>query len=338
MRNAKTTMKLKTNNSKRTSYSQFDLLGNDENALSKAFAYLLSFDHECYYEFLKFLDYKIAKKEQNFTAVEITIQRNRDEGITDIELTDNTNYQFIIECKIKSGKIMTQRTQYIPSFDSKVKTKILCFLTQERDTNIQVENGVLIKNISWLDVIDLYSQKQFSNKEIVQSFLKFATKNYKMKTLKEILIQDLKIPSEIKRFKEFSVYRRDQTFGTPIYFAPYFTRGATDMEGINSLSKILGILTLKSGDIESFEHELKNFSQNETQISSWINGVKLDSLHDDTTFTFYFLDKPFEFKTPLLKDRGNHKDVGKGWISKFIPKNRCVSFVDFIKHIPELNP
>jgi hypothetical protein len=327
-------MHLKNKHSIRTSLSPFDLLGSDENALSKAFAYMLSCDASCYKEFLKLLGYKTNG---DFNNVEILTQKYRDEGITDIELTDNLKYHIIIECKVRSGKILAQRTQYINSFDKQVPKKILCFLTQERDTNSQIQDGVVIKNTSWLDIIDLYSDRKFSGNEIVTMFIKFATKNYKMRTLKEVLIQDLKIPLEIERFKEFAVYRRDQTFGTPIYFAPYFTRGATSIEGISTLSKILGILTLKSKDIDLFQHELENFSTNRDQVQKWINGVKLNSQGDDTIYTFYFLDEAFVFKSPLMKERGNHKEVGKGWISKFIPKNRCVSFVEFIKRIPELN-
>ena len=130
---------------------------------------------------------------------------------------------------------------------------------------------------------------------------------------------------------------RDQTFGTPIYFAPYFTRGATPREGICNISRILGILTLKPVEIQAFRTDLEGFSDDNTQVERWINGVIHGNDDPNIVLSYYFLDKPFEFTTPLLKDRGNHKGVGEGWISKFIPKNRCVSFIDFIKHIPELN-
>ena len=100
---------------------------------------------------------------------------------------------------------------------------------------------MIIKNTSWLEIIELYNNKQFIHKPIVTEFLKFATKNYKMRELKEILIQGLGDKTEIKRFKEFGIYRRDQTFGTPIYFAPYFNRGSGETEGITKLSiKYLG--------------------------------------------------------------------------------------------------
>jgi hypothetical protein len=54
------------------------------------------------------------------------------------------------------------------------------------------------------------------------------------------------------------------------------------------------------------------------------------------TYTYYFLDEPLKFKTALKKDGGIKKGRGKNWIAAHITPNRCVTFTDFIKHIPEL--
>ena len=138
-------------------------------------------------------------------------------------------------------------------------------MTQERDTNKQFHNDIQIINTSWLEIIELYNNRKFNNKKIVSTFLRFATKNYKMRELKEILIQYLKDKTGVERFQNFAVYRRDQTFGTPIYFAPYFTRGATEQKGIINLSRILVILTLKTDDIETFRSDLEAFSGDTNQ-------------------------------------------------------------------------
>ena len=222
------------------------------------------------------------------------------------------------------------------AFDNSAQTKVLCILTQERDTNKQIEKDVTIRNTSWLEIIELFNNKNFTQKPIVSDFLKFATKNYKMRELKEILIQDLSDSTEICRFKEFGIYRRDQTFGTPIYFAPYFNRGSRYIEGIIKLSRILGILTFKPDDIENFRSDLESFTTNKATVDKWKNGIQLGNDSKNFTYTYYFLDEPLTFTTPLKKDGGREKGRGKDWNAAMIPPNRCVSFTDFIKHIPEL--
>jgi len=330
-------MIIKNEETVKTSLSYFDLLGSNETAIAKAFSFLIASDKDCYFEFLSFLGVKQSNNEKNFFSVEIITEKDRNEGRTDIELSNKNDYHIIIECKVNNGKVFNQRTQYLTSFNQASKPKILCFLTQERDTNKQLQNDIQIINTSWLDIIELYNNKKFTNKKIVSTFLKFATKNYKMREIKEILIQDLKDKTEIERFQNFGVYRRDQTFGTPIYFAPYFTRGATSQEGITNLSKIVGILTLTPNDIDTFRSDLEAFTDDKNQVDNWINGVKHGNDVNNITFTYYFLDRPLVLKSPLRKSQGNEKGTGKGWISKFIPKNRCVSFIDFINHIPELS-
>lgn len=329
-------MILKRTETERTSYNLLDLLGSDENALSKAFAFLIAADKDCYFEFLKHLNIRIKNTEKNFQEATVTIQKKRTEGVTDIEITQTDRFHIIVECKIGKGKVKKQRIQYLSSFDHNAKNKILCILTQERDTNKQIENDVTIRNTSWLEIIELYNNKHFLHKQLVSDFLKFATKNYKMRELKEILIQGLGDQTEIQRFNQFKVYRRDQTFGTPIYFAPYFNRGSGQIEGITKLSKILGILTFKPDDIENFRSDLESFSEDKNIVDTWMQGIKFGNDDKNTVYTYYFLDEPLTFNKPLKKDGGIEKGRGKNWIAANIPRNRCVSFTDFIKHIPEL--
>jgi len=328
-------MIIKNSNTQKTTLSQFDLLGQDEVALSKAFAFLIGYDSECYFEFLKFIGIKQKKSVENFIKSNITTERKRTEGRTDIEIKCENDFHVIIECKVNNNKLFKQRTQYLNSFDDGARQKILCFITQERDTNKQITNNVQILNTSWLEIIELFNSKKFINKEIVKSFLNFSTKNYKMKQLKEILIQDVNV-EEINRFENYNVYRRNQTFGTPLYFAPYFTRNTGKIEGISNLTKILGILTLKPIDIDNFISDLEGFANNPDQVRLWINGVKNGKDIPTETYTYYFLDYPLKFNRPLRKDGGIEKGRGKNWIAAQIPQNRCVSFIDFVKHIPEL--
>ena len=334
-------MVLKNINTNSTTFSTLDLLGSDEVALSKAFAFLLSQDRYCYFQFLRFIGVKTKNTVNNYFNSNITIEKKRKEGRTDIELADGIKYHVIIECKIKKGRAVKQRTQYLTAFNERVEKKVLCFLTQERDTHKQIPKDVTVLNIRWIDIIELYNNRAFTDKAIVSEFLKYTTKNYKMKELKEILIQGLGDDTEIKRFEKYGVYRRDLTFGAPIYFAPYFNRNSGKMVGISNLSKILGILSFKSSEIENIRPDLESFTSDKSQIENWIKGIKLKGKFDkkskrDTIYTYYFLDDPLSFKNALVKDGGIKKGRGKNWIAANIPKNRCVTFAEFIKHIPEL--
>jgi len=329
-------MLLKSTSSDKTTHSQLDLLGKDEVALAKAFAFLLSSDKDCYFKFLRFLDIKVKNTPSNYHHSAISTEKHREEGRTDIELLQGNKYHVIVECKVKKGKVIKQRIQYLTAFNDKAKFKVLCFLTQERDTNKQIKEDVVIKNTSWLEIIELLSNKNLQNKPLVYEFLKFATKNYKMRTLKEILIQNVQDGFEIKRFEVFGVYRREQTFGTPIYFAPYFTRNSGKKEGISNLSKILGILTFKPIDAENFRSDIEAFSDDRIQVNNWIKGIRYGRDNKNNIYTYYFLDKPLKFDEPLRKDGGIEKGRGKNWIAGMIPPNRCVSFSEFIKHIPQL--
>src|SRR5690606_409745 len=106
--------------------------GNNETALAKAFAYLISIDKDCYFEFLYFLGVKQPNNEKNFFSADIKTEKDRDEGRTDIEIVNKTDFHIIVECKVNSGKVIKQRTQYLTSFNSTAKQKILCFLTQTK--------------------------------------------------------------------------------------------------------------------------------------------------------------------------------------------------------------
>ena len=100
-----------------------------------------------------------------------------------------------------------------------------------------------------------------------------------MNEQKEILIQDLSDKTELKRYSQHNLYRREQTFGTPLYFAPYFTRNAnqTEGEGISYLSKILGVLTLIPNEIDNYEIDLRRFNNDNEIVDKWMKGVKLNS-------------------------------------------------------------
>jgi hypothetical protein len=327
-------MIIKLEKTKRTTLNFFDLLGNDENGLSKAFTFVLASNPKAYIEFMKYLGFPYLRQKSHFPSVQVEIQKKRKEGVTDIEFYVKGEYHIIIECKIGEGRITSQRRQYIPSFDRKVRTKLLCFMTQERESNLLVEEGIKIRYFSWLDVLDIFDRKEFCEDRLMAEFLKFMQRSYKMRTVREILVQDLGEAKAIDRFKTNNLYVRDETYGNPLYFAPYFTRNSKqpEREGISYLSRVLGVLTIIPSEITMFEDELKNFTDSSSLMDKWLAGVKAD-MDIREKRTYFFLDNPMRFKSPLLKV--SMKD-SKNWIGGHIPKNRCVSFDEFIKHIPKL--
>jgi hypothetical protein len=328
-------MEIKKTGSPKSVISLFDLLGNDETALSKAFAFILGKEKDALKEFLKFIGVSKRITDKIFRQVRITTEYSRNEGRTDIEIEIGKDTHIIIEAKVRKNRVRQQRTQYLTAFNKSAKEKILVFLTQERDSNKQIAQDVKIINTSWLDVTGLFDQKKFIDNELVFQFLRYVSKNYKMNEQKEILIQDLSDETELQRYREHNLYRRDQTFGTPLYFAPYFTRSANqpEGEGISYLSKILGVLTLVPNEIDNYEIDLRRFKNDNEIVEKWIQGVKLNSAEITDSLTYYFLDEPVTINENLLKDGGKKKGRGKNWIAAMIPKNRCVTFEEFVRRM-----
>ncbi len=211
-------MKIKQAGYISSTLNRFDLLGNDEVGLSKAFAYLLSVEPSILFRFLRELDISVKNSESSLKKITIDIERKRDEGRTDIEIFQQDKFHVIIECKVKTNRIKEQRSQYIRSFEATKANKVLCFITQERDSTHEVTPEVDVHYKGWLDIIDTLDQNDLVRSEIVREFVAYVTKGFKMRNQKEVLIQDLSQPKEINRFLKNHVYRRDTTFGSPLYF------------------------------------------------------------------------------------------------------------------------
>jgi hypothetical protein len=188
-----------------------------------------------------------------------------------------------------------------------------------------------------MDILDVFEDKRLAIKsDLVRQFMTYAVRTYKMKTQKEILVQDLSWPIDLDRYFKYSIYKRDVTFGSPLYFAPYFTRKANETigEGIRYLSRVLGVLTLKPRDIEDYQSDLESFSENSSQVKKWKQGVKIGGkTYQNIERTFYFLDEPVGLSHSLLKDGTIKKGRGVKWIAAMIPKNRCVTFAEFVRRM-----
>lgn len=315
----------------------FDVLGNDEVALTKAFAFVLGHERKVLSLFLRHVGVNKTITQNAFNEISIITERKRHEGRTDIEIEMKGVFHLIVEAKVRGGKVIRQRRQYVESFNPATKENVMVFLTQERDSNLEIACDIRVVNTSWFDIANLLGGNDFEEIVLVNQLIGYLTRNLRMNMLKVVLIQDVSHLSEILRFKECAVYRRNQTWGTPLYFAPYFTRVANqpEGEGIPYLSKILGVLTLNPKDIDRFENDLLSFKNDKATIKRWTEGVRSDIGEKSEKLTYYFLDEPLRLKKNLLKDKGREKGRGAGWIAANIPKNRCVSFGEFVKRMNE---
>ena len=318
-----------------THVTPFDLLGDDETALSKAFAYVLAKNRKALFVFLRHLGIKSKDTDNNFAATTVGIEYSRTEGRTDIELLNQTAFHVIIECKVDTGRISAQRKQYISAF-ADVPRRVMCFITQIPDTQKSTHAGITSCYLSWMQILDILEQARLQTDPVIRQFMLYAIRTHKMKTQKEILLQDLSDPTELKRWKDHDLYKRDVTFGSPLYFAPYFTRkiASTLGEGMRYLSPIMGVLTLKPVDVKAFTTDMYSFADDTQRVQRWIAGVTLGNIaHQNEEHTFYFLGEAVELPFPLKKDGTIKKGRGKNWVAGMIPKNRCVTFAEVIRRL-----
>ncbi len=276
-------MEIKTNSQDKSYLDVFDIADSSgkETNLSKILAYVISKDERALKAFLKLLDdasilgRNYAKTLLKKTSVSIEVSYNNKQlqtekkgGRTDIEIkvdAPQAKIFIIVECKVGKNKATIQQYNlYKPIYKIPEKSisehkKYFVYLSHQSGINIVNDNrDVAVIDITWRDVINALSNvSDSSEKSELQSFINYYERRYGMANQKEILVQDLSDPIEVERLNNF-VYRRGKVNGSPLYFAPYFTRsyngGADKKEGITQFSKILGIVTTSNiswGEIES---------------------------------------------------------------------------------------
>ncbi len=354
-------MEIKT---KTFAISQFDLLGYKETSLCKAFAFLLAKDKQSFIAILRNI-FNIRYSTKYWDTANITIEDHYNNiGRTDIDIQLaelfearlKTDHHIIIEAKIAKNRLQIDQNQkYLACFDNDLPTtkKHLCFVTNALSSNRITKNqtDVSISYVSWADII--YYLDRIKNKsDILHQFLYYYDKGYKMKNTKEVLVQDLKHESEIKRFIEYGVYIRDAQSGTPLYFAPHFTKDAeyipeTKRGGIFYFSEVCGVITGTKDIINSkvckdllrkFATELTcDENQKNETIEKWKKGIKLKIENTQniktSEYSIYLLGETIELKHPFHKDGGIKEGRGKNWIAAAISKNRCIPFKEFIRRM-----
>ncbi|GAB1442911.1 hypothetical protein MASR2M39_17470 [Ignavibacteriales bacterium] len=319
-------------------YSIYDLLGNNEMALSQAFAHLLASDEESFKCFFRDILGEKYLKKNTFENAEIGLEKHsRDDGRTDIEIKSE-HYHVIIEIKIKNNPITGQISQYLKRFDEDAKSNHFVGISNIPSLLPTFHENIKFHNISWMGIFQKFqlikepaTQLNPSLKEpatLLHQFVLFFERNYFKMQQKEILVQDLANQNQIKLLDDSLIYKRDKVVGIPLYYAPYFTQGSGIEPGISRLYRVLAVFYAKTDEenwlIQTYDYleknvELKNVK--EDILNKWKAGLKtIES--SGTGFNFYFLDEPVTLPFRVLK--GNK-------IMNQIPKNYSITFKELFQ-------
>lgn len=330
----------------------FHLFGDKETGLTKAFAYVLSTNRKLLFKFLREMGIIVNNTDDNFKAITIETEKvHHEHGRTDIEIKLDGRFHLIIEAKVGTNKEITQRYRYPEILLKSDETvRVLCFITQTNEHWFASgEEGIAVKNINWILIDELTDDQEIIQDQTTYRFLQYLRRFFTMKTQKEILIQDLGYGKEIDKYRSCNLYRREVIYGSPLYFCPYFTREANQLEGEGAsyISRVLGILSFRLSAIDNphaIIEELNSFCSDYEEdrkaalIGKWTKGIaeyideeksSRDETNEEKSYSFYFLDDPIKLPGKAMKDPKN----SKGWIGTNIPANRCVSFTALLTHM-----
>lgn len=319
-------------------YSIYDLLGNNEMALSQAFAHLLASDEESFKCFFRDILGEKYLKKNTFENAEIGLEKhNKHDGRTDIEI-QSEHYHVIIEIKINNNPIAGQISQYLTRFDQDAKGNHFVGISNIPSLVTSMHENIRFHNLSWMEIFQKFQSIKEpatllnpSLKEpatLLHQFLLFFERNYFKMQQKEILIQDISDLNEMRLLEGSLIYKRDKVVGIPLYFAPYFTKNSGVALGISQLYRVLAVFYAKTNEenwlIQTFEYLEKNVELKDVSpeiMEKWKNGLKsIES--SDTGFNFYFLDEPVTLPFRVLK--GNK-------IMNQIPKNYSITFKELFQ-------
>ena len=237
---------IKNDNSTRPSLNRFELVGDNENALSKSFAYILSMNSKFLESFFKLLNVKYSVSDFSSTEIKIQITSETDKGITDVEIISPDHY-VIIECKIGEATVSKeQQEKYVERFTiQKKKENVFCMITGTRNNFAYAPKNKLyrVENLTWHDILylittDFETKCNDTDKQCLIDFENFLTKGNYMRTQNEILIQDLGNPDKIELFEKYHIYNQgDIKLVFPLYFAPYYSK-KNETPGVNYIASV----------------------------------------------------------------------------------------------------
>ncbi len=307
----------------------YDLLGDDEKALTSAFAYLMAENESAFRIFLKGI-LKIRPKKDIYAQAKIEIEKHgKKDGRTDIEITAN-DLHIIIEGKVNNGVVQKQWEQYNNRFnDGPTVSNHLVAITSIPTVLGRSSEDINFHNTTWKDIYDVLNDyarggdDEDRDRKSILSFISFYERRYLKMLQKEILVQDLKNQEDLDLLTENAVYKRDIVHGIPLYFAPYITKNSGRDYGISKIYKVLAVYQSNTKDdywktaAARFLHENPELTEYKNLFDKWIKGF--ERIRDmEKGFTLYFLDdEPIVLPKTVLKG---------GAIMNQIPKNYSISF------------
>lgn len=291
-------------------FNMFDVMdsGKKETNVAKFLAYIISKNAFALKSIINLitgaddiLKNKNSKKILKNTSIEIEHTYNDKElcmkneaGRTDIEIrifNDHNKIEtfIIIECKVHDNKASVEQFEkYRNVFElpgvKNATNKYFVYLSNQTGVNLLHSENIKHVDLNWREVINqLYNcqDQETEHQQELIDFINYYERSYGMSNQKEILIQDLGRSEEIERFYN-CVYRRDKVNGSPLYFAPYFTRNKSQNEGINYISKILGIITTEKILWENARKNCENFIEMQYPCKK-INNLRISKIVDVKT-------------------------------------------------------
>ena len=111
----------------------FDLVGDDEVALAKIFAFVISKDKDIFSDFLKLCNIRTVITENVFKNSSISSEvYHGDKGRTDIEIDVAGKEYIIIETKVRSNKAKDSQLNTYQSIDKKFHIVLIFFPTHHK--------------------------------------------------------------------------------------------------------------------------------------------------------------------------------------------------------------
>ena len=297
-------MKIKNVGADQTHLSQLDLLGSNEVALTRAFAWLLGKERSVLHEFLRAIGIKrLRNTAENYAQVEINTEHHRKQGRTDIEVKQAGKFHVIIEAKLGDNRVGEQKERYLDIFSPDENNAVLCLLTAVEQPISEQHGNVRVHGISWFQVKDLLSGHGFFQRPLVAEFVQFISRGNAMQQRSEILVQDLSLGYTLEQFRSCNLYRRTNSAQRPLYIAPNFTASANTPEGagIHYLSKVLEQIQFKANDIDGFADRIQQIEGAPKElIAKWMKGFEIEE-EPHKEFHYFFLDEPERLLKPITK-------------------------------------
>ena len=330
--------------------SIFRLAGNDEDALTFAFGYLLAHDAAFCAEVMR--QFRIASPEALNAGYSVHLQEVTAPGYgrRDVVIASD-EVRIVFEAKVGGAEPTTdQLLKYageLALWESH-KERVLVALTQVRlskttESDIRARlsrERIRFRRIQWHEIIDLvlrYRPPRDSKATgfLFDEFIRYIRSDYQMGYFDaEIAIQDVNLLNAGIYEDCWMYVTSPKDKKAPLYFAPYLTK-QNRHPGLSTISRVIEIENTRLVDKRS-EDVPDTSPPTEKHLEKWRDGIaRLRKRAEREGFLcgdvrLLYLDKPIMFsQTPLTKKNYNATDPPKK-IPNQIPKGFSLTFGEIL--------